>query len=197
MKKFLCFLMALILALSITVTTTMAAQVGRCPLCGAENAMVFYSVEHGYCYKCHRSTDTVCLTVNVKSNALSFDECEVILYQNGRVERMAVVPSGDQTIIFSGLQKGVYTIAINMNGYVPVYQTVWLFNQETSANYPLHLRGDVNSDGIVGTADYNMVKNHVSGRRFLFGYQYQYADVNGDWRVDSRDLDILNMVVFD
>lgn len=197
MKKIITTILAIAMILAVIPATAMAAQLSRCPMCGAENAFSYYSKDCGYCYKCHRTNDTVCYTVTVKSDALRFDEAEVILYQNGKVERMAVVPSGEQTILFSGLQRGVYTIAINMNGYMPIYQAVWLYNKEQSAYYNLHLRGDVNGDGIVSEIDYNMVNNYLNHRGWLYGAQYQYADINSDWRVDRKDLDIYKLVVFD
>lgn len=195
-KKIFGIVLAIVTVLSIFPMTAMAAQLGRCPLCGEENAMVWYNDNYGYCYKCHCSTDTVGLHLNIKSDALSFDKVEIIVYKNGKIERMAVVPSGEQAVWFDGLQKGFYTVCINMNGYMPVVYNVWLYDNQ-SASFNLHLRGDVNSDGIVSEIDYNMVKNYLNHRGWLYGMQYQYADVNGDWRVDSKDLDVLNLVVFD
>lgn len=197
MKKKICSMLLVIVAvLTILPATAMAYQMGRCPLCGEENAMVWYNKDYGYCYKCRRSTDTVGLHMDIRSDALSFEQAEIVIYKNGKIERLANVPSGDQTVWFDGLQKGFYTVCINMNGYVPVVYNVWLYNDQT-ASFNLHLRGDVNSDGIVSEIDYNLVKNYLNHRGWLYGMQYQYADVNGDWLVDHKDLDVLNIAVFD
>lgn len=196
-KKVFGIILVLITILSIFPVTAMAAQFERCPLCGTENSFVYYNKDYGYCYKCHRTNDTVCLNINVKSDALSYDEVEVIVYNNGKVERMAVVPSGDQTIMLSGLQRGWYTVCINMNGCMPITQTIYLYNKDNNLSYTMRLRGDVNGDGVVSEIDYNMVKSYLNHRGWLYGYQYQCADVNGDWRVDNKDLEILNLSVFD
>lgn len=197
MKKFITTILAVMMIVMAIPATAMAYQPSRCPLCGTENSFVYYSKEYGYCYKCHRTTDTVCLTVNIHSDPLSFEQPEIILYKNGKIERLASTYSGDQTILFSGLQKGLYTLCINMNGYMPITKTLNLFNKENAQSYNLRLRGDVNGDGIVSEIDYKMVRNHINGWPRLVAYQYQCADINGDWRVDSKDLDIIKLSVFD
>ncbi|MCQ2076963.1 MAG: dockerin type I domain-containing protein [Bacteroidaceae bacterium] len=194
-KKIFGIILVLVVALSIFSTTAMAAQLGRCPLCGEENAMVWYNEDYGYCYKCHRSTDTVSLQLNIKSDELRLDTTEITVYKNGKIERLGYFPSGEQTALFNGLQKGFYTVCINMNGYMPVVYNVWLYSDQ-DVNFNLHLRGDVNSDGIVNANDYNMIKNYLNHRGWLYGMQYQYADVNGDWRVNNKDLEILKLSVF-
>ena len=196
MKKFFAFILTLAMILTLCVSTAVAAQVSRCPLCGAENAMVWYNSEYGYCRKCHRSTDTVSLTVNVKSDALSFEQVELAIYKNGRVERLSYVPSGKQTICFDGLQKGFYTVCAKMNGCVPIVYNVWLYNSQTATFY-MHLRGDINGDGVVDAFDFHMLDNHLNHKHYLYGLQYQYADINGDFRVNNKDLDGIKTIVFD
>ena len=52
----------------------------------------------------------------------------------------------------------------------------------------IHLRGDINGDGVVNVIDKKMVYNHINdSSKMLSGYIYNVGDVNGDGLVNVID----------
>lgn len=56
---------------------------------------------------------------------------------------------------------------------------------------PCGRTGDVNNDGFVDSADYQLVGQHIVGTIVLTGDDFIAADVNGDGRVDATDLQLI------
>ena len=61
------------------------------------------------------------------------------------------------------------------------------FNITGKAVGESRIRGDINNDGVLSVADYNEFVSNV----LFYGYQFDYADMNGDNVVTEGDLEIL------
>lgn len=133
MKKFFAMVLVIVVICTMLSATALACQLDRCPLCGAENTMMWYGKDLGYCYKCHRSTDTTLLKMTIKSN--SADPVEIAIFNSGKLERLSYTTGGSQELWFAGMQHGLYTVAITEKGHATTYHLIYLYSQEQRAAF--------------------------------------------------------------
>ena len=56
---------------------------------------------------------------------------------------------------------------------------------------PEYTLGDVNDDGVIDEADYEIVKDYIMGNRVLTDKEFKAADMNNDYKINSGDTFLL------
>lgn len=99
------------------------------------------------------------------------------------------------TYTITGLANGTYTVTCySMAGaqYVNRTYSVTIKNSNATLNIKLYVKGDVNGDGKITTADVGLVNAYVRGTKQLDSYQMLVADVNGDGKITTADAGKIN-----
>lgn len=97
------------------------------------------------------------------------------------------------SVTASDIPAGTYTLTLSSGKCVSRTQTVTVTSGDTAAaSVTLCLKGDVNNDGKISTADVGLANSHVRKVKTLTGYQFECADVNGDGKISTADVGRIN-----
>ncbi len=97
------------------------------------------------------------------------------------------------TVTANDIPAGTYTLTVSSSKCVSRTQTVTIASgTAASASVTLCLKGDVNGDGKITTADVGLANSHVRRARTLTGYQFECADINGDGSITTADIGRIN-----
>lgn len=118
-------------------------------------------------------------SVLVKDNILVFRE-NIFLNITNQINTYAISTefkhfNKDNTLIDSDITKTGDVLNINLNG-------------SRDYNYFISIRGDINSDGSISSADYVKIRKHIMETEFIKERIYFYAaDINSDDKISSAD----------
>ena len=93
-----------------------------------------------------------------------------------------------QNYTFAAVPAGDYTLKVEKKNHVTREYAVTVATTAVVQDAKIHLRGDINGDGVVNVIDKKMVYNHINdSSKMLSGYIYNVGDVNGDGLVNVID----------
>lgn len=88
---------------------------------------------------------------------------------------------------FDSVEAGSYTMKVSKNNHVTREYEITVGNEAVIQDVKIHLRGDINGDGLISSGDNTLMMRHIRRTSLLTGYQYQCADINGDGAIASGD----------
>ena len=92
----------------------------------------------------------------------------------------------------SDLEDGEYTIIVTAENCVPRSYDVTVADGDATLDAEIHLKGDINGDGEITTADVGIANSHAQEVSVLEGYDFDVADVTGEGEVTTADVGAIN-----
>ena len=86
-----------------------------------------------------------------------------------------------------GVSAGAYTMKVSKANHDTREYTVTVSTENVTQDAKIHLKGDINGDGIVNTSDNTLMMRHIKQTKLLTDYSFLVADINGDSVVDTSD----------
>ena len=109
---------------------------------------------------------------------------------DGEVIAEATATDGKYTV--SDLEDGEYTIIVTAENCVPRSYDVTVADGDATLDAEIHLKGDINGDGEITTADVGIANSHAQEVSVLEGYDFDVADVTGEGEVTTADVGAIN-----
>ena len=109
---------------------------------------------------------------------------------DGEVIAEATATDGKYNV--SDLEDGEYTIIVTAENCVPRSYDVTVADGDATLDAEIHLKGDINGDGEITTADVGMANSHAQEVSVLEGYDFDVADVTGEGEVTTADVGAIN-----
>ena len=109
---------------------------------------------------------------------------------DGEVIAEATATDGKYTV--SDLEDGEYTIIVTAENCVPRSYDVTVADGDATLDAEIHLKGDINGDGEITTADVGIANSHAQEVSALEGYDFDVAEVTGDGEVTTADVGAIN-----
>ena len=109
---------------------------------------------------------------------------------DGEVIAEATATDGKYTV--SDLEDGEYTIIVTAENCVPRSYDVTVADGDATLDAEIHLKGDINGDGEITTADVGIANSHAREVSVLEGYDFDVADVTGEGEVTTADVGAIN-----
>ena len=88
--------------------------------------------------------------------------------------------------------QGEYTVVFEKDNCVTRKYDLTLGEEGAVLDAELHLKGDVNGDGEITTADVGLANADAVGMTELTGYDFTVADVSGDGDITTSDVGVIN-----
>ena len=108
----------------------------------------------------------------------------------GEVIAEVTAENGKYTV--SDLEDGEYTINVTAENCVPRSYDVTVADGDATLDAEIHLKGDINGDGEITTADVGIANSHAQEVSALEGYDFDVAEVTGDGEVTTADVGAIN-----
>ena len=111
---------------------------------------------------------------------------------NTDVEVIAEATATDGKYTVSDLEYGEYVIIVMAENCAPRSYDVTVADGDATIDAEIHLKGDINGDGEITTADVGIANSHAQEVSALEGYTFDVADVTGDGEVTTADVGAIN-----
>ena len=117
------------------------------------------------------------------------DDVTIQLIRNGEsdVAYETTVQGNTADYSITGVVSGTYTMKIMKKNHVSREYTVTVGTDSVVQDAKIHLKGDINGDGIVNTSDNTLMMRHIKQTKLLTDYSLLVADINGDSVVNTSD----------
>ena len=132
----------------------------------------------------------VAVSGTITSYGSDSESVTVQLIEAGHTEPAyeAIVTGNSVDYSFETVPAGTYTLKVMKKNHVTREYSVTVADTAVAQDAKIHLRGDINGDGVVNVIDKKMVYNHINdSSKMLSGYIYNVGDVNGDGLVNVID----------
>ncbi len=100
--------------------------------------------------------------------------------------------ASDMTYSAENVLQGEYTVVFEKDNCVTRKYDLTLGEEGAVLDAELHLKGDVNGDGEITTADVGLANADAVGMTELTGYYFTVADVSGDGDITTSDVGVIN-----
>lgn len=100
--------------------------------------------------------------------------------------------ASDMTYSAENVLQGEYTVVFEKDNCVTRKYDLTLGEEGAVLDAELHLKGDVNGDGEITTADVGLANADAVGMTELTGYDFTVADVSGDGDITTSDVGVIN-----
>ena len=132
--------------------------------------------------------------VTVSGTATSFnsdtDDVTIQLIASGAYEAAyeAVVQGNTASYSIAGVLPGTYTMKVMKNNHVMREYTVTVSAENVVQDVKIHLKGDINGDGVINIKDKRLIYYHMNdSANKLTEYAFDVGDVNGDGVINIKD----------
>lgn len=135
---------------------------------------------------------SVKITVSIKDTqgVAASDEITAKLVSGNNTYSYTLV---NGSVTASDIPAGTYTLTVSSGKCVSRTQTITVTSGDTAdISVILFLKGDVNNDGKISTADVGLANSHVRKVKALTDYKFECADVNGDGVITTADVGRIN-----
>ena len=106
----------------------------------------------------------------VKSFQSATDPVTVQLFKSGSSSAAynTTVKGNSASYTFSGVTPGTYTMKVSKKNHVTREYTITVGGEAVTQNVKIHLKGDINGDGKISTADVNKINSHAKKVNLLW-----------------------------
>lgn len=126
----------------------------------------------------------------VKSYGSETDTITVQLIEAGLTEPAYEVIVSGNTASYSiaGVLPGTYTMTVMKQNHVTREYTVTVGAENVVQDVKIHLKGDINGDGVINIKDKRLIYYHMNdSANKLTEYAFDVGDVNGDGVINIKD----------
>ena len=136
--------------------------------------------------------------VMVSGTASSFnsdtDDVIIQLIEVGTSEAAyeTVVHGNTAEYSIAGVASGTYTMKVMKKNHATREYTVTVDADNVTQDVKIHLKGDIDGDGVVKMSDIAKINAHIKETKLLEGYAFACADVDGNGQVKMTDITRVN-----
>ena len=92
----------------------------------------------------------------------------------------------------AGVASGTYTMKVMKKNHATREYTVTVDADNVTQDVKIHLKGDIDGDGVVKMSDIAKINAHIKETKLLEGYAFACADVDGNGQVKMTDITRVN-----
>ena len=128
----------------------------------------------------------------VSGTAVSFgsetEKVKIELIKSGTTVAETEVSGNSTGYSVPNVEAGSYTLRVSKKNHVTRDYTVTVGTENVLQDVKIHLKGDINGDGVINIKDKRLIYYHMNNSaNKLTGYAFDVGDVNGDGVINIKD----------
>lgn len=160
-------------------------------------AVITARTSNGLTAECQITSEGEAIYRKITGTVISFTDSsktnkkvtiELLEKGTGKILRTINVTGNNASYTIDGVTLGEYIIKVSKESHVTREYNVTVGSSDIVQDMKIHLKGDINGDGKVNSADTVKALLHTNRKTKLTGYDLDCADINGDGELKTGDV---------